>query len=226
MNFRDAQLLSAYLDGQLVANEAARLEARLAVDAGLRQLLDDLRIARGLLKRTPRLKAPRNFTLRATDVRVRAPRPLAVPLLRYAGALASVLFLVSVATNTLAPVMARNVASAPLAYGLGGGGGGGGGDAGEPVVPPAPMAIAPQSPLAESAPAAPQDSAAPTAEAFAKAAPPEQPAGASPDRQQALAPVPMVWLLAFAVLAVLAVGLSFYLDHLTRREFRSRVLEK
>ena len=39
MNFRDAELLSAYLDGQLAANEAARLEARLVVDAELRQLL-------------------------------------------------------------------------------------------------------------------------------------------------------------------------------------------
>ena len=44
----------------------ARLEKRLAVDAGLRQVLDDLRVARGLLKRTPRRKAPRNFTLNPT----------------------------------------------------------------------------------------------------------------------------------------------------------------
>ncbi len=139
-----------------------------------------------------------------------------VPVLRYAGALASVLFLVSVATNTLAPVMARTAASAPLAYGLGGGSGGGG-DGGEPEIPPAPMAIAPQSPLAESGPAAPQDSAAPTAEAFAKVAPP-QTAGTSPERQQVVSPIPMVWMLTFAVLALLMVGLSFYVDTLTRRK--------
>jgi hypothetical protein len=79
--------------------------------------------------------------------------------------------------------------------------------------------------LAAEAPSAPQDSAAPTAEALAKAAPPEVPAAER--AAGAVAPiVPQVWLLALGVLAVLAVGLSLYLDHLTRRKFRSRLLEK
>jgi anti-sigma factor RsiW len=45
MKFQDAETLSAYLDGQLSTVEIARLEARLAVDSGLRQVLNDLRVA-------------------------------------------------------------------------------------------------------------------------------------------------------------------------------------
>jgi hypothetical protein len=220
MNFRDAELLSAYLDGQLQAGEAARLESRLAVDAGLRNVLDDLRVARGLLKRTPRRKASRNFTLHPTDARVRAPRPLAVPVLRYAGALASILFLFSLATNSFGPTMSRTLAAARPSFGMGGGVGGG-----EPVPPPEALAMAPANAPAAEAPAAPQDSAVPTMEAVQKTAPAEA-AGAAPSQQIAGPPIPYVWLLGLALAALLAVGLSWYIDRLTRRNFRSRTLEK
>ena len=89
MNFREAELLSAYLDKQLNAADAARIEKRLAVDAGLLGVLDDLRVARGLLRRVPRRRAPRNFMLNPLNARVRAPQPRAVPVLRYAGSLAA-----------------------------------------------------------------------------------------------------------------------------------------
>ena len=75
MKFQDVEHLSAFLDGQLSPAEAANLEARLAVDASLRKVLDDLRVARGLLRRTPRLRAPRNFMLSPLNARVRAPQP-------------------------------------------------------------------------------------------------------------------------------------------------------
>lgn len=226
MNFRDAEILSAYLDGQLSAGDVARIEARLAVDAGLRLLLDDLRVARGLLKRTPHRKAPRNFMLNPSDARVLAPRPPIIPVLRYAGAIASILFMFALGTNAVLPSLARMRAAAPLAYGAGGGMGGGVGG-GAPETPPEAFAAAPApagTPAAE-APLAPQDSGPAPAQPFAKSAPsetapvPAVAASASP-------PVPAVWLLSMAIVAVLAIGLSVYLDRYTRRKFRSRYLEK
>ncbi|HET6846129.1 MAG TPA: hypothetical protein VFH29_04805, partial [Anaerolineales bacterium] len=222
MNFHDAELLSAYLDHQLDAGESARLEKRLAVDEDLRLVMDDLRVARGLLKRTPRRKAPRNFMLNPSDVRVLAPRPTAVPLLRYAGAIASFLFLFAVGTNAVLPSIARMRAAAPLAYGVGGGMGGGGGGAAEPETPPEAFAAAPApagTPAAEM-PLAPQDTGPAAPDAQAKAAPPENAPAATP--VAATPVVPAIWLLTLAVIALLAIGLSTYLDRYTRRKFRSR----
>ena len=222
MNFKDAEILSTYLDGRLSAGEAARREARLAVDAGMRQVLDDLRVARGLLKRTPRRKAPRNFTLRPTDARVLAPRPMAVPVLRYAGALASVLFLLSLATNSLVPTLSRSLAAAPAAIGMGGGGGG-------PDESPEAFAAVPQAPAAEE-PAAPQDSASATMEAQAKTSQPD--AAATPPAEDVAArgasalPIPSVWVEGLAAAAILAVVTARLIDRQSRRNFRSRFLEK
>ena len=148
---------------------------------------------------------------------------MAVPILRYAGAIASILFLFSLASNTLAPALSRTLAAAPMGYGVGGGAGGG--DGGEPVAPPEALAAAPAgTPMAEM-PAAPQDSTAPTAAPLAKSAPPEA-TGNAPVQGQAAAPIPAIWLMVLGLLSVLAVGLSLYLDRLTRRNFRSRFLEK
>jgi hypothetical protein len=212
MNFRDVELLSAYLDHRLEAGEFARLEKRLAVDVGLRLVLDDLRLARRLLKRTPRRRAPRNFMLNPGDVRVLAPRPPMVPALRYAGAIASILFLFAVGTNTLLPSLERMRASAPLAYGVGGG---------APETPPGALAAAPAPPAAPAPemPVAPQDNAPAAAEPFAKSVPSETARIAAPA-------VPAVWLTALALVAVMAIGLSSFLDRYTRRKFRSRPLEK
>jgi hypothetical protein len=221
MKFQDVEQLSAFLDGQLSPVEATRIEARLAVDANLRKVLDDLRVARGLLRRTPRLRAARNFTLSPMNARVRAPQPRAVPLLRYAGALASLLFVFTVALNTLGPSLRQSLASAPP-YGFGvGGGAGGGGGAAEPeaAAEPAPtmeaLMAAPEAPMQE----------APTEDAFAKTAPPAE-APAADVQRGAPAPIPAVWIMVLAVAGVLLIGLSVYIDRLTRRKFRSRVMEK
>jgi hypothetical protein len=223
MKFRDAEHLSAYLDGQLNSSAISRLEARLAVDSGLRQLLDDLRVARGLLRRVPRRRASRNFMLSPLNARVRAPRPRAVPALRYAGALASLLFLLTVAVNSFAPSAARMLAVAPAA-GVGMGGGVGGG-APEAEAPAESLAMAPAgTPIAE-VPLAPQDQAPPTAEAFAKAAPPADGA-ASGSRQRAPAPIPGVWMLVLASAGIGFGALAWYIDRRTRRNFRSTFLEK
>jgi hypothetical protein len=223
MNFRDAEHLSAHLDGQLGPSETAQLESRLAVDAGLSQVLDDLRIAKGLLGRVPRRKAPRNFTLNPLDARVRAPQPRAVPVLRFAGALASLLFLVTVAVNGVAPLAARSLAAAPPpGYGVGGGMGGG---EDQVEAPQESLAIAPAGTPMLAAPAAPQELSAPTAEAFAKGVAPVE-ASAPDARQAGRAPIPALWVLVLAIAAILLGGLSWYLDRLTGRNFRSNPLEK
>ena len=216
MKFRDVEQLSAYLDGHLSPDEAARIEGRLVVDARLRQVLDDLRVARGLARRIPHRKAPRSFALSAVNPRVLAPRPRAVPILRYAGGLAALLFVFSAAFNTLAPLAGRSMAAAPTSgYGLGGGVGGG-----------APDAEAPLESLA--APAAPQESqldlSAPTEEPFAKAAPEGGAGDAQPTA--APAPIPANWMLIFAILGIGLASLAWYVDRHTRRDFRSKFLEK
>jgi hypothetical protein len=63
MDERDLELLSAYLDGQLPAEERSALEARLRVDDALRRELDLLRETTGLIRSLPVRKAPRNYTL-------------------------------------------------------------------------------------------------------------------------------------------------------------------
>lgn len=220
---RDAELLSAYLDGQLGAAEALRMEQRLAVDAGLRQILDDLRVASGLLKRTPRRKAPRNFTLSASDARVRAPRPLAVPVLRYAGAIAAVAFLFAAVGNAVLPVMMQPMAAAP-AYGYGGGGGGGAPEEPQQALQAAPAAPA-ATPNAEAQAIAPQDSTVPTAGPMAKTAPPEQP-GPAPAARAVGWSVPTTWVLVLAAAAVVAAGLSVVVDLLTRGRVRTQSPKK
>ena len=74
------------------------------------------------------------------------------------------------------------------------------------------------------APAEPAQEA-PSEDAFAKAAPPaEEPAA---ELQRSAAPiVPALWIMLLAVAGVLLIGLSVYIDRMTRRKFRSRVLEK
>ena len=78
-------------------------------------------------------------------------------------------------------------------------------------------------PLAEAPPAS-QDLVAPTAEAFAKAAP--QGEVQRTETRPGAAPVPPLWLLLLATFGILLIGLSWYLDRYTRRNFRSRFLEK
>lgn len=59
----DAELLSAYINGELTADEAATLEQRLTEDAFLRRELAALRQIVSLIQALPEVKAPRNFTL-------------------------------------------------------------------------------------------------------------------------------------------------------------------
>ncbi len=124
MNFRDIELLSAYLDGRLNPSEAARLEKRLSSDVSLRASLEDLRQTRGLLRKLPQRRAPRDFRLTPKMAGVRPPEPRSYPAFRFATALAAFLFVAAVALNALTPFAARHLTAAPApAYGMGGGAG-------------------------------------------------------------------------------------------------------
>lgn len=67
----DLELLSAYLDNQLVVTERAAFEKRLQVEPQLRAELEDLRATTALLRELPVLTPPRSFTLDPAM----APRP-------------------------------------------------------------------------------------------------------------------------------------------------------
>jgi anti-sigma factor RsiW len=154
-NFRDVELISAYLDGQLSQAESTRLETRLKTNPQLRTVLDDLSQSRALLRKLPARRAPRNFTLTPKMAGVKPPVPRAFPLFRFASALAAILFFFSFTANQVLPALSGLGSAAPLpAYGIGGG-------PGEPAqeaasaATQAPAAAAPEATSAPAATAAP-----------------------------------------------------------------------
>src|SRR5579859_4543134 len=97
---QDFELLSAYLDNQLSADERRALEARLADDSDLRAMLDDLRRTISVLRAAPRLLPPRNFTLDPAKYQRAKPwwaRYGAMQAIGAVGALASAALIVMVA---------------------------------------------------------------------------------------------------------------------------------
>jgi len=88
---RDLESLSAYLDGELTASEAARLQARLEAEPALKAALEELRATSQTVRSLPALRVPRNFTLTPQMAGIRPRRP-AYPALRLAAVLATVGF--------------------------------------------------------------------------------------------------------------------------------------
>jgi anti-sigma factor RsiW len=117
MNQRDVELLSAYLDGQLPPSDSARLESRIETDGELASTLDDLRAARTLLRKLPKRRAPRNFTLTRKMVGLNPPLPRTYPAFRFATTIATLLFFITFGVNALAPQFQQS-----LDFGVGGGG--------------------------------------------------------------------------------------------------------
>jgi hypothetical protein len=254
MNFRDVELLSAYLDGQLNPSDSARLESRLKTDLELVAVMDDLRAARSTLRHLPSRRAPRNFTLTPKMVGIKPPLPRAYPILRFASVFAALLFFLSYATNLVAPRLSAT--SAP-AYGYGGGGGCGGEEPCE-AAPALEMPAAPQesfaateAPMATEAPAlavtetpaateslalaptqmaiAPtempstaEDSARVAETPAAKNGEPESTNGIPPEVQNE-APVSYIWLVGFAVVAVLSALIAYLLRLSAIRKWRRQV---
>ncbi|MBN8656210.1 MAG: hypothetical protein J0M11_10765 [Anaerolineae bacterium] len=141
-NFRDIENLSAYLDGQLSASDAAQMEARLKSDPELESALRDLSAARGILRKLPTRKAPRNFTLTRQMVGLKPPLPRSYPLFRFATVFAAILFMCSFTANTVTPFFSLGFggAAAPATYGGMGGGGGCDGPCEEAAMEEAPAA--------------------------------------------------------------------------------------
>jgi anti-sigma factor RsiW len=226
-NFRDIENLSAYLDGQLSASDEARLEARLKTDPGLVSVMNDLRVARGMLRKLPARKAPRNFTLTRQMVGLKPPMPRSYPLLRLATVFASILFLFSFTATALSPMFSLS-SPAPEAsmFGMGGGCDGPCGDAAMESAPateevPAESAPAVEDPsMQEMAPAATEapaeaaeDSTRITETPSEKEAAPET--AAQPEVQQE-APAFINWTALFLIISI-AGGVSLWVMRLTAR---------
>jgi len=180
----DLELLSAYIDNRLTADERATLEQRLRDEPALRGTLDELRGTVTLLRGLPPLTPPRSFSL---DPAAFAPRPS--PLfgwLRLGATLASVLLALTFAVDLVgrgggltgsapaaapAPVglsqpqrSALTLTEAPAAAAPAA-------ENAAPTAAPAAPLFAPAAPTAAPAPAAGGAAAAPTSAPAATAAP-------------------------------------------------------
>ena len=91
---KEWEALSAYLDGQLSANDRIRLERLLTERPEMSVALKDLCRTRDFLRSQPSLRAPRNFTLspQLAGIRIKERRSsFAFPVLSAVSALASIL---------------------------------------------------------------------------------------------------------------------------------------
>jgi len=137
--FSDIEQLSFYLDGQLSPSESARMESRISSDPELASAFNDIRAARGILRKLPSRKAPRNFTLTRQMVGLTPPLPRSYSFFRFSTSFATVLLMLTFAANLILPNISLGAgapAAAPMAqeaYGIGGG----------PAATEAPMAAAP-----------------------------------------------------------------------------------
>jgi anti-sigma factor RsiW len=124
-NFRDIEQISAYLDGQLSPSESARLESRITSDPELASAFNDLRATRGILRKLPVRKAPRNFILTRQMVGLKPPLPRSYSFFRFSTAFATVLLMLTFAANLVVPNISFSAgAPAPAAqeaFGIGGG---------------------------------------------------------------------------------------------------------
>jgi len=91
---RNLEALSAYLDGELTENERERVERLLEVDQDLQNMHEQLMRTRSVLRRTPQLRAPRNYFLTPEMVGQKEKRSRAFPILRFASAFAALLLVV------------------------------------------------------------------------------------------------------------------------------------
>jgi hypothetical protein len=227
MNFRDVELLSAYLDGQLSPSDSLQLESRLGSEPQLQAAMDELRTARGLLRQLPQRRVPRNFTVTPKMTGLKAPIPRVYPSLRLATVLAALLFMITFAVNGFAPLAASRLAAAPApAYGIGGGGGCSNCGPSESVPAATQAPVQPFSALAptEAMPATQDNSrnlGTPTPEPAPKAAAPSL----ANNQQVPISkgtPIPFIWQMSIGLLALICGGAAWFLRQRNEREFRKR----
>lgn len=235
-SFRDVERLSAYLDGQLKADEAAQLASRLAADPQLASVFETLRQSRAVLRHLPQRRAPRNFTLTPKMVGQKPPLPRAYPFFRFSAALTAVLLLFTFAINAIGSIPLGATAPVP-AYGMGGGGGA----AEEPMLaleapaatetpPEAQAPAAPEPPsLATQTAASPENArafdATPQAQAKQEAGqqadvqpealPSEPPSEAPPPN-----PIPLSWQIALGILALTNAFILFLMQQYAASTWR------
>ena len=100
---REFEKLSAYLDGQLSAREKAQIEKKLQTDTVYKDVLNDLKITRSMLRSVPLKPVRRNYTLTPQMVGVHSPeQPRLVPVLRYSSMLAGFLVVASLILEVFA----------------------------------------------------------------------------------------------------------------------------
>jgi len=223
MNPHDLELLSAYLDGQLNSSDSARLESRLASDESLHTALENLRSTRSFLRQLPSRRAPRNFTLTPQMAGIKPPTPRAVPLFRFATAIATFLFIITFAINGLislsAPAPFSAGAAAPMSA----------------VQESAPAAQAPALPLTAIAPsetsaprlmsAAPMTTEIPTSEVTLKSIPP-QTENSQPIHTQNESSLPLDLEIFFGILAISFGITAWILPRNNERSFRKKWNQK
>jgi len=224
-NFRDIELLSSYLDGQLSPSESARLESRLSSDPELASAFSDIRAARSILRKLPSRKAPRNFTLTRQMVGLKPPLPRSYSFFRFSTAFATVLLMLIFTANALTQIPLSFGASAPApvaqeAYGIGGGPAA----TEAPVATEAPAAVEAPSLAMEPMPTASADSAATELPASKEAGPASGSQDQPPVQNQALtesvpqeqsrsqnqALIPGIWQIALLTLGLTS-GLIMFL---------------
>jgi hypothetical protein len=238
MNFRDVELLSAYLDGQLSPSDSRRLESRLASDQNLQAVMDDLRTSRSLFRQLPQRRVPHNFTLTTKMAGLKAPEPRVYPVFRLATLVAALLFMLTFVVNKIAPIetIHLSIAQAP-ASGLGGGCNNCGPAEAAPAATEAPV----QSFSAPAGPGAPvQPFAAPlptevlpstqdnsrnltpsTQQIVPKVAVPP-PVINQPPPIQSEAPIPLSWQISIGIMAVICGAAAWLLRLRSEREFQKR----
>lgn len=124
---RELERLSAYLDGELRADETRKLELQLQRDPSLRDALRQLQVISQSMRALPQVKPPRSFTLSPDSVGL-PQRKASYPILRFATALAAFALValvgIDVITGNLIGAMPSRalqeaVAQAPAAEELG-----------------------------------------------------------------------------------------------------------
>jgi hypothetical protein len=103
-SFRDAELISAYLDNQLSKYDRLRIESRLKIEPDLSKLLGEITQTKLIIHKLPYRRVPQNFTLTSKTVGVKPPLPRFIPFFQLSSALAGILFFFSLAANLSVPV--------------------------------------------------------------------------------------------------------------------------
>ena len=225
MNFRDVELLSAYLDGQLSPSDSIRLESRLASDQNLQAVMDDLRTARGLLRQLPQRRVPHNFTLTTKMAGLKAPEPRVYPVFRLATVVAALLFMFTFVVNKFAPIETIHLSAAQApASGMGGGCNNCGPAEAAPAATEAPV-----QPFAAPAPTevlpSTQDNSrnlTPSTQQITPKAAVPPPVINQPSPIPSEAPVPLSWQISIGIIAVICGAAAWFLRLRSEREFQKR----